>query len=946
MVNPYKGPVDSFHDQIWTQVEVYGQNSKKSLPINKTAIFTSQKEVTIKIYSGIEGERGNPGGSVRSKGEGVLFPTIFGKEEDRRLTSCVGFKKSQQEHKNRGLQNGESAVHTSGSEPGRLDALSRFIRRLPTYSNSSRLSKIPPICHQQKPLPISVPSFRHLVGSQDIYQGPPTLGCIPQGKGSTSPPLFGRHPALGRRSRNLATPSENLTHDSPRLRLASQLEKEQLTTHTKHGIPGSRSEHQIEHGTTPSGEDSASSTEDVEITISEGSSSQNLLECARVHGCNPAHGAMVTMAHESPPKLLSEAVGWSIDAPDHYYLQTNEAISMVVDTLDQPQEIQTDSSPRSDNSHLGCLSERLGSSLSRSSSTGPMAVPGPGYSIEYTGTQGSFPGPHGICTSPQREERAYSDGQQGGSVLHPEARGYQELHTDGGSPPYLGMGTGTPGRFKSNICSCGTEHVSRLLESRNSFEQRMVSESPGLFSSYGNMGSTRDRLSSYSCEYEVSEVSVQSIFPFSRRDRLSNSPLELQVGVHIPANSANCEIPVQASEIFSHGNRGNPSLAEKTMVHDPIAAQPSTSNPPSGNSGFAISRPISTSSSRETASDSMEVERVRLREQGCSQEVISTLMQARKSTTNTTYTRIWNQFFTMAQQKGWDPIAPEPSQILEFLQSGINKGLSSSTLKVQVSALSAKTGTRWALHPLVIQFLRACLKIKPPKKPVFPSWDLSVVLEAFTNPPFTPSESISLWDLTLKLSFLIAITSARRVSEIQALMASEPYLVFFPDKVVLRPSDHFIPKVATSFHYNQDIVLPSFTNDQGEPHPLDVKTTIISYLAATNSFRKTDTLMVIPHGNKRGQAATSHTIASWLVKSIKKAYSMRHMAIPEGIRAHSTRAVATSWAAYCRVSPETICKAATWSSRHTFISHYRVDSAHLAMADFGRSVVRANSSAL
>lgn len=683
---------------------------------------------------------------------------------------------------------------------------------------------------------------------------------------------------------------------------------------------------------TPSGEDSASSTEDAEITISEPSSSQNLLECARLHVCNLGHDAVVTMAHESPAKLLSKAVGWSIDASDHYHFQTNEAISVVVDTLDQPQEIQADSSSRPDNSHFGCLSEQLGSSLSRSSSAGPMAVPGPGYSIECTGTQGSFSGPRGICISPQREERAYPDGQQGGSVLHPEARGYQESHTDGGSLSYLGMGTGAPSRLKSNICSCGTEHVSRLPESRDSFKQRMVPESPGLFSSYGDMGNARDRLSNHTCEYEVSEVSVQSIVPFSRRDRLSNSPMQLQVGVQIPANSINREIPVQASEILIHGNRGNPSLTEKTMVHDPIAAQPSTSNPSAGNPGFAISRPISTPGSREVASDGMEVERVRLREQGCSQEVISTLMQARKNTTNNTYTRIWNKFFTMAQQKGWDPIAPEPSQLLEFLQSGINKGLSSSTLKLQVSALSAKTGTRWALHPLVIQFLRACLKIKPPKKPAFPSWDLSVVLDAFTNPPFTPSESISLWDLTLKLSFLIAITSAKRVSEIQALMASEPYLVFFPDKVVLRPSDHFIPKVATSFHYNQDIVLPSFTNDQGEPHPLP--------------FRNTDTLMVIPHGNRRGQAATSRTIASWLVKSIKKVYSMRHLAIPEGIRAHSTRAVSTCWAAYCRVSPETICKAATWSSRHTFISHYRVDSAHLAMADFGRSVVRANSSAL
>lgn len=51
-----------------------------------------------------------------------------------------------------------------------------------------------------------------------------------------------------------------------------------------------------------------------------------------------------------------------------------------------------------------------------------------------------------------------------------------------------------------------------------------------------------------------------------------------------------------------------------------------------------------------------------------------------------------------------------PSQILEFLQSGLNKGPGPGTLKVQVSALSAMTGTRWALHHPVTLFLRACVR--------------------------------------------------------------------------------------------------------------------------------------------------------------------------------------------------------------------------------------------
>lgn len=85
---------------------------------------------------------------------------------------------------------------------------------------------------------------------------------------------------------------------------------------------------------------------------------------------------------------------------------------------------------------------------------------------------------------------------------------------------------------------------------------------------------------------------------------------------------------------------------------------------------------------------------------------------------------MWQKFTLFA----WDPLPPEVLQILEFL-SGLEKAINSSIFKVQVSASSAMTGVKWALDPIVVQFLRACLKIKPPRKPAFPAWNLSVVLE-------------------------------------------------------------------------------------------------------------------------------------------------------------------------------------------------------------------------
>lgn len=97
--------------------------------------------------------------------------------------------------------------------------------------------------------------------------------------------------------------------------------------------------------------------------------------------------------------------------------------------------------------------------------------------------------------------------------------------------------------------------------------------------------------------------------------------------------------------------------------------------------------------------------------------------------------------------------------------------------------------------------------------------------------------------------------------------------MFYPDKVVLKPSDRFIPKVSSSFHFNQELCLPTLSTEQGDPHPLDIKSNIQAYLLATSNLRKTEDLLVIPHGYRRGQAATSRTIAAWLVKIIKRAYA-------------------------------------------------------------------------
>ena len=59
---------------------------------------------------------------------------------------------------------------------------------------------------------------------------------------------------------------------------------------------------------------------------------------------------------------------------------------------------------------------------------------------------------------------------------------------------------------------------------------------------------------------------------------------------------------------------------------------------------------------------------------------------------------------------------------------------------------------------------------RPRITPVVLQWDLGIVLEALSKPPYEPLREASLKHLTLKTVSLIAMASAGRCSELQSLV--------------------------------------------------------------------------------------------------------------------------------------------------------------------------------
>ena len=191
--------------------------------------------------------------------------------------------------------------------------------------------------------------------------------------------------------------------------------------------------------------------------------------------------------------------------------------------------------------------------------------------------------------------------------------------------------------------------------------------------------------------------------------------------------------------------------------------------------------------------------------------------------------------------------------------------------------------------------------------------------------PFEPLQEASLQAIILKTIFLVALTSARRCSELQALSRNAPCTRFESTGVRLRTVVSFLPKTANPAHLGQDIFLP--VNNR-EPE-LCVVRLLKRYIKLTNAQMKKhnvkhDRLFVCYGHNNKCKPVKVRTISGWLVKIVKAAYASAKKPLDK-VKAHSTRAQAASWALFKGASIEDIMKAADWKHSSTFISHYALD---------------------
>ena len=171
---------------------------------------------------------------------------------------------------------------------------------------------------------------------------------------------------------------------------------------------------------------------------------------------------------------------------------------------------------------------------------------------------------------------------------------------------------------------------------------------------------------------------------------------------------------------------------------------------------------------RKPATPGMDNFRERLSSEGISKESATLIANATRSGTITHYESSWHKWNSWCVRRQIDPIKCPLTHILDFLTECFHEGFQFNTIARFSSAIAAYHdpigGITVGSNPRVSAFLSVIFNSRPPQPKYTFIWNVKRLIEFLTTLPY--DSDLSLKDLTLKLTMLLALTSAARASEI------------------------------------------------------------------------------------------------------------------------------------------------------------------------------------
>ena len=312
-----------------------------------------------------------------------------------------------------------------------------------------------------------------------------------------------------------------------------------------------------------------------------------------------------------------------------------------------------------------------------------------------------------------------------------------------------------------------------------------------------------------------------------------------------------------------------------------------------------------------------------------SARVAHQLAFSRRPPARLNYQSKWSTYRTWCHSHGHSvsrPSVPKVADFLLYLRRSLHLSYSSiASYRSMLSAAFHFVLPELSSHPVLHDLLRSFRIECPLPSSRFPPWDLLYVLSLLHGSPFEPLDSCSLRDLTRKTLFLLALTTARRVGELQAISSAVPssggdlFLSYLPEfRAKLESSSNLLPR---SFRVRS---LRDFVGSLPDELSLCLVHALQIYLRRTSTLSpRPRSLFVSPRSPSR--SLSKNALSFFLRSVISLSFPASSPPPPSSSRADSIHAVSTS-AAFCRNVPlASILAAATWSSSTVFTSFYLRD---------------------
>ena len=408
----------------------------------------------------------------------------------------------------------------------------------------------------------------------------------------------------------------------------------------------------------------------------------------------------------------------------------------------------------------GCLYQRLGSSMQRHKDGGEVEHQRIHLPYQLPGTESSIPGNSGFYQGRSPNTKAFEtvDRQHNRGGVHQQERRYAISTPSDSSNGDLDILSITPDMDHSKASSRFNEFRSRLCIPEFRQSHRVDVRSHYLSTNYNSILHTGSGPFGNVLESPGSPVCSTLSRSRSSGDRRLLARLESLDSIYSPPIILIPKILMQMKQDKAtgllvaphwHGQPWFPNL--KGMLVDYPARLPALPT--------TIFLPFAPEESRlETA--------------GLPEEVCQVIMASWRESTQQRYEVPWKVWTSWCVQRQKCPFSAPVNDILTFLAEQFNsRDLAYRTIAVYKACISQLhdpiEGRQLGNLPLVPRFMKGIFELRPPQPKLCSIWPVSKVLLHFAGRE--PLEGLSLKDLTLKLTILLALTSAARAHELAAL---------------------------------------------------------------------------------------------------------------------------------------------------------------------------------